>query len=69
MNVKNIVVVIFCLLSIGTIQAQYESGVTTPDKSKPKVVDKLLPEVRYAESVHAATLRKHLRVLAGFTRR
>ncbi|MBK8347661.1 MAG: M28 family peptidase [Saprospiraceae bacterium] len=65
MNVKNIVVVIFCLLSIGTIQAQYESGVTTPDKTKPKVVDKLLPEVRYAESVHAATLRKHLRVLAS----
>ena len=53
------------MLSIGTIQAQYESGVTTPDKTKPKVVDKLLPEVRYAESVHAATLRKHLRVLAS----
>lgn len=52
-------------VTFSTAFGQYNSGVTTPDKSKAKVSNITDLSYRYASGISPATLRDHLTVLAS----
>jgi hypothetical protein len=54
---------VFATVLIG--YSQYNSGITTPDKSQPMVKDDSDPSFRLASSISSAKLRDHMKVLAS----
>ncbi len=57
-----IVLLVFAAMQI---EAQFISNVTNPDLSKPKVTDDKDLSYRYAKTITAADLQKHLTILAS----
>ena len=62
---RNLVLSSLMLLFIGSLSAQYVSGVTYPDSTKSKIVDMSDDAVKMATGITAADLRSHLTVLAS----
>ena len=56
---------LLCTISFWSLKAQYISGVTTPDKSIPKIMDEKDPEVQFANTITVEDMQKHLGVLAS----
>ncbi len=52
-------------VSFYSIQAQYISSITQPDKSNPVVTDESLPQVKYANMLKGENIKKHLDILAS----
>lgn len=56
------------LLSISTspsLQAQYTSGVTEPDKTEAVITDENLTNIKYANMIHGDNIKTHLDILAS----
>ena len=64
--IKNFFITIqFVLATVLIGYSQYNSGITTPDKSQPMVKDDSDPSFRLASSISSAKLRDHMKVLAS----
>ena len=61
---KRILILAFCFLAYNTY-AQYESGVTIPDSTKALISDESDLSVKYANSILADDMKRHLTVIAG----
>lgn len=62
---KNILNLLIAVFLISSIQAQYISSVTTPDKSIPISTDSTDLSIKYAQSITKKDLSDHLHVLAS----
>ena len=65
MNFKSIVVLIAMMNAIGNVNAQFISSVTKPDLTKPIVVEPNDLAYKFAQSINAEDLKKHLTFLAS----
>ena len=52
-------------LVVFQLQAQYVSGVTVPDSTKALITDESAPRVKYANTITAEDMERHLTVLAS----
>ena len=62
--IKRYLTPILCLLLV-QLQAQYVSGVTEPDSTKTLITDESEPRVKYANTITAEDMERHLSVLAS----
>jgi len=58
-------VTFFILFSVLSGLSQYNSGVTVPDKSIPKVTNDQDASYRFASGISPSTLRDHMKILAS----
>jgi hypothetical protein len=61
---KRILILAFCFIAYQTY-AQYESGVTIPDSTKSIISDESDLQVKYANTILAEDMKRHLTVIAG----
>lgn len=54
-----------CLISFYNVDAQYVSGVTNPDSTATLMTDESDPSVKFANTITAEDMRKHLTIIAG----
>lgn len=65
MDFKSITALIVMMYVVSNGNAQYISSVTKPDLTKPKVIEQNDMAYKYAQSINADDLRKHLTFLAS----
>ena len=61
---KTIFTLAFCFLML-QMQAQYISGVSTPDSTATLIVDESDLSVKYANTISASDMERHLTIIAG----
>ncbi len=62
--IKRIITLAFCFLVL-QIQAQYVSGVTVPDSTNILITDETILSVKYANTILADDMQRHLSVIAS----
>ena len=61
---KRILILAFCFFTYQTY-AQYESGVTVPDSTMTLITDESDLSVKYANTILAEDMKRHLTILAS----
>ena len=61
---KRILILAFCFFAYQTY-AQFESGITIPDSTKSLITDEADLSVKYANTILAEDMKRHLTIIAG----
>ena len=61
---KKLMILSLCFV-LGQLQAQYVSGITVPDSTKTLVTDEADLSVKYANTISAEDMERHLTILAS----